>query len=101
MTQSDLSATLLAQLGLSYRSFTFARNVLAPNYTYPFAYYTFNDGFGFVDNTGVTVMDNVSGRGIEVTPRTLGAPYSPRSCAPPADARRPRPQVKASPSRGG
>ena len=68
MTQSDLSATLLAQLGLSYRSFTFARNVLAPNYTYPFAYYTFNDGFGFVDNTGVTVMDNVSGRGIEVTP---------------------------------
>ena len=68
MTQSDLSATLLAQLGLSYRSFTFARNVLAPNYTYPFAYYTFNDGFGFVDGTGVTVMDNVSGRGIEVTP---------------------------------
>ena len=68
MTQSDLSATLLAQLGLSYRSFTFARNVLAPNYTYPFAYYTFNDGFGFVDSTGVTVMDNVSGRGIEVTP---------------------------------
>ena len=68
MTQSDLSATLLAQLGLSYRSFTFARNVLAPNYTYPFAYYTFNDGFSFVDSTGVTVMDNVSGRGIEVTP---------------------------------
>jgi len=68
MTQSDLSATLLAQLGLSYRSFTFARNVLAPNYTYPFAYYTFNDGFGFIDSTGVTVMDNVSGRGIEVTP---------------------------------
>ena len=32
------------------------------------AYYTFNDGFGFVDGTGVTVMDNVSGRGIEVTP---------------------------------
>ena len=69
MTQSDLAATLLAQLGLSYRAFTFSRNVLAPNYTYPFAYYTFNDGFGFVDDTGVTVVDNVSGRGIEVTPK--------------------------------
>lgn len=68
MTQSDLAATLLAQLGLSYHAFTFSRNVLAPNYTYPFAYYTFNDGFGFVDSTGVTVVDNVSRRSIEVTP---------------------------------
>ena len=68
MNQSDLVATLLAQLGLPYRDFPFSRNVLAPNYTKPFAYYTFNDGFGFIDPTGSTVVDNVSGRVLEDVP---------------------------------
>ena len=68
MNQSDLVATLLAQLGLPYRDFPFSRNVLAPNYTKPFAYYTFNDGFGFIDPTGSTVVDNVSGRVLEDAP---------------------------------
>ena len=68
MNQSDLVATLLAQLGLPYEDFPFSRNVLAPNYTKPFAYYTFNDGFGFIDSTGSTVVDNVSGRVLEDVP---------------------------------
>ena len=68
MTQSDLAATLLAQLGLSYRDFPFSRNILAANYTYPFAYYTFNDGFGFIDSTGVTVMENVGEQLLEQHP---------------------------------
>jgi len=68
MTQSDLAATLLAQLGLSYRAFPFSRNILAGNYTYPFAYYTFNDGFGFIDSTGVTVMENVGANILEEHP---------------------------------
>ena len=68
MTQSDLAATLLAQLGLSYRDFPFSRNILAANYTYPFAYYTFNDGFGFIDSTGITVMENVGEQLLEQHP---------------------------------
>lgn len=68
MTQSDLAATLLAQLGLSYEAFSYSRNVLASNYGYPFAYYTFNDGFGFVDSTGVSVIDNATGQALEQRP---------------------------------
>lgn len=62
MTQSDLVATLLAQLQLPYTDFPFSRNVLGASYRYPFAYYTFNDGFGFIDSTGVTVVDNALGK---------------------------------------
>ena len=62
LTQSDLVATLLAQLQLPYTDFPFSRNVLGSSYSYPFAYYTFNDGFGFIDSTGVTVVDNALGK---------------------------------------
>ena len=60
MNQADLAATLLGQLGLDHSSFNFSRNVLGSDYTYPFAFYTFNNGFAFRDSTGVTVFDNNS-----------------------------------------
>lgn len=58
MNQSDMAATLLGQLQLPHRDFPYSRNVLSANYTYPFAYSTFADGFLFADSTGVTVFDN-------------------------------------------
>ena len=61
MNQADLAATLLGQLGLDHSSFNFSRNVLGSDYTYPFAFYSFNYGFAFRDSTGVTVVDNNTG----------------------------------------
>ena len=61
MNQTDLAATLLGQLGLEHTEFTFSRNVLGSDYKYPFAFYSFNNGFSFRDSTGVTVFDNNSG----------------------------------------
>ena len=60
MNQTDLAATLLGQLGIDHSSFIFSRNVLGSDYTYPFAFYSFNNGFSFRDSTGVTVFDNNS-----------------------------------------
>lgn len=55
--QSDLPATILAQLSLPVEQFQFSRNVLSPSYKYPFAYHTFNNGITFIDSTGYTLYD--------------------------------------------
>ena len=68
MNQTDLAATLLGQLDLPHEDFTFSRNVLGEEYTYPFAYYTFNNGFAFSDSTGFTLFDNAAGRVLEDLP---------------------------------
>ena len=60
MNQSDLPATLLAQMGLPYADFTFSRNVLGTAYRYPFAYYAYNNGMALRDSTGCTVFDNAA-----------------------------------------
>ena len=55
--QTDLAATILAQLELPIDKFTFSRNILSPNYDYPFAYHSFNNGISFIDSTGITLYD--------------------------------------------
>lgn len=62
MNQTDMAATLLAQMGIDHREFNFSRNVLGEEYTYPFAFYTYNNGMAFCDSTGVTLIDNNSGQ---------------------------------------
>ena len=62
MSQTDLAATLLAQLGLPHSDFLYSRDVLNPSYTAPFAFYSFPNGFGFVDNSGTSVYDTASDR---------------------------------------
>ncbi|WP_347159255.1 LTA synthase family protein [Pontibacter chitinilyticus] len=57
--QTDIATTLLAQLGLAHKQFKWGRNLLAPS-TYPFAFYVFNDGFGFVTPQGIFTFDNVA-----------------------------------------
>ena len=64
MNQTDLAATLLGQMDIDHKEFNFSRNVLGKEYTYPFAYYTFNNGFAFCDSTGVTLVDNNSGQAL-------------------------------------
>lgn len=55
--QSDLPATLLAQLRLPVDKFEFSRNILSPSYSTPFACHTFNNGISIIDTTGYTVFD--------------------------------------------
>ena len=58
MNQTDLAATLLAQMHLDHSHFSYSRNVLGSGYRYPFVFYTFNNGFAFIDSTGFSVYDN-------------------------------------------
>ena len=62
MNQADMAATLLAQLGLDHSMFTFSRNVLSDEYTYPFAFHAYGGGFAFRDSTGVSVYDTKADR---------------------------------------
>ena len=60
-SQMDLAAILFSQLNIPYDDFTFSKNILNPK-TPQFAYYSFNNGFGFIDSTGVVVYDHNAGK---------------------------------------
>ena len=68
MNQSDLCATLLAQMGIRHDDFPWSRNVLSRQYVYPFVYSTFPSGIMFADSTGVSVFDITSDRPITEQP---------------------------------
>ena len=59
-SQSDLAATLLAQLGLPTGDFPLSRNIFTSSPH--FGYYTYNNGFGVVDAEGTTTYDCTSAR---------------------------------------
>lgn len=67
MNQTDMAATLLGQMGIAHAEFNFSRNVMSASYAYPFAYYTFNNGFAFIDSTGYSVFDNNADRVVEAS----------------------------------
>lgn len=55
--QTDMVATILAQLQLPIENFPFSRNILSPQYTTPFAYHCYNNGVSLIDSTGFSVID--------------------------------------------
>ena len=55
--QTDLAATLLAQLHVSHRQFLWSRDVLSRSYRYPFAVHNHINGFSLTDSTGFMVYD--------------------------------------------
>ena len=55
--QSDLAATLLGQMGLPHHDYRFSRDVMSSNYTRPYAFHCYNNGFSMVDSTGFNVFD--------------------------------------------
>ena len=55
-SQIDLVPTLLAQMGISHSEYTFAKNALDTT-NVPFAFYSFNDGFGLITETDTVVVD--------------------------------------------
>ena len=65
--QTDLAATLLYQLDLPHKEFTFSNNMvdsLQPAY----AFYSYNNGFGFIETTGVSVYDCESEKPLIIKP---------------------------------
>jgi len=64
-SQLDVAATVLGQLGIPSREFGWSKNIFDKG-THPWAFFVFNDGFGYVndrtpvlfDNVGRLVMDN-------------------------------------------
>lgn len=61
MNQSDLAATLLAQMGIDASEFVLSRNVMSPSASHnrPFAIHSFRNGINYFDTTGVTSFDCV------------------------------------------
>lgn len=57
MSQSDVAATLLGQLGLPHDNYPWSRDVFSPQYTYPYVYSTFPSGVMFADKTGTVIYD--------------------------------------------
>jgi phosphoglycerol transferase MdoB-like AlkP superfamily enzyme len=59
--QTDISNTLLAQLGLYSTDFSFSRDILSGNGD-PLAMFVFDNGFGIVKTYGAGIFDNSNGR---------------------------------------
>ena len=58
-SQSDLAATLLAQLGIAHGDFLFSRDLFDPARP-KFGYWCFNNGFGVADAGGTSIFDCTS-----------------------------------------
>lgn len=69
--QTDMVATILAQMQLPIEKFKFSRNILSPEYTYPFAYHCYNNGISLMDSAGYSVYDLDGKR--EMTEPTVGS----------------------------
>lgn len=54
--QTDIPATLLKQINIDSKDFTYSRNILNP-YTSNYAFFVYNNGFCFMDTTGYTTFD--------------------------------------------
>ncbi len=57
-SQIDIPATVLSQLDYTYEEFTFSKDIFSEDYS-AFAFYVFNDGFGFITDTTKVIYDNV------------------------------------------
>lgn len=55
-SQIDIAATLLYQLGISHRDFTFSKNILNPKSPH-FGYFTYPDGFGMTTPQNQLIFD--------------------------------------------
>lgn len=66
VSQLDIAATLCTQLGLPTSDFPLSKNSLGQN-TLPWAFFSFNNGFGFAQPQSVYLYDNVGKRIITQT----------------------------------
>ncbi len=61
MSQLDIPITLMGQAGWKNGDFPYSKDALDPEVR-PWAFFTFNNGFGYVDSSGTSVFDNVGKR---------------------------------------
>lgn len=78
--QSDIASTLLRQMGLDDSAFVFSRNIFNPAQE-PMAFFTFSNGFGFMDSSGATVWDVDSGKALTLIGDKGGAEREARGKA--------------------
>ena len=71
-SQIDIAATLLGQMNIDYSDFKFSKNI-ADTTQYKFAYYTFKDGFGYLDSDAKVIYDNEAGKVIFSEGDTTGS----------------------------
>ncbi len=57
-SQTDVVATILGQLNIDAKDFIWSKNLLNP-YTKPFAFFSWDNGMGFIDNKQCVTFDNV------------------------------------------
>ncbi|MFA4869162.1 MAG: sulfatase-like hydrolase/transferase [Pedobacter sp.] len=57
-SQTDIAATLLSQMDIPTKQFTWSKNLLNP-YSKPFAFFSWDNGMGFIDNKQCVTFDNV------------------------------------------
>jgi phosphoglycerol transferase MdoB-like AlkP superfamily enzyme len=58
-SQTDIATTVLDQLGISSVDFKWGKDLLDSS-AHQFAFYNFNNGFGFVTPSGIFTIDNIS-----------------------------------------
>lgn len=68
VSQTDLAATILSQLGIDHSDFPFSRDIFSGEYKDAPAYHAFSNGLMIVDNEGHTTYDLVSQSVIEGDP---------------------------------
>jgi len=57
-SQADIAATVLGQLRIPAKEFAWSKNLLNP-YTKPFAFFSWDNGMGFIDSKQCVTFDNV------------------------------------------
>jgi phosphoglycerol transferase MdoB-like AlkP superfamily enzyme len=57
-SQTDIAATLLNQMDIPAQQFKWSKNLLNP-YNKPFAFFSWDNGMGFIDNQQCITFDNV------------------------------------------
>jgi hypothetical protein len=63
-SQIDLAKTLLSQLKMNNNAFSWSKNIMCDQ-SKPWAYFSFNNGFGFVEQKQYFIFDNVGKSVIE------------------------------------
>ncbi len=64
--QTDIANTLLAQIDKPSKEFRFSKNIMAPDVK-QFAFYFFNNGYGYVDPDQYIVFDHTARRFLETS----------------------------------
>lgn len=55
--QTDIPKTLLKQMKLPCKDFIYSKNIFN-DYAPKYAFYAYTNGFGFIDNSGITIYDH-------------------------------------------